>query len=484
MQVLLALAPILLTLGLLMTRLPAWAAPAAGSVAAVVLGLTVFGVDPAVLGAAVGRGVPTVLEILAIIAGGITLSRVMEHSGAHARLGGWLSAGNGPTLATALLMVHGVIPFLETVTGFGVSLVVGVPLLLGLGFTAYRAALLSVLSLTIGVWGSMAPGTLMGARLAGLDVQEVGVTAAVFNLPASLVAGVATVLAVRGARGLRDDGAPARLAPWLGVALASGTAQWALILGANLLVGTAPAGAVATFALTLSWLLVIRRGRLTPGPGRDVVPYVTLMAGTVLGTTAEDALGLTGPLSVVGTPALWSFVAVGVGLRLLDLDAAARRTVPRESLRLWRGTAVPNALYVAFGLVLSAGGASPALAGALSGLGESYLAAMPFIGAFAGFVTASNTGAMALVGPLQMDTGAALGVPPAWSNGLHNAAAGWGIIAGPARIQVAHGMAAPAQTPDMPGRAVSPRGLVAALLPASLAGVAGMSLMGWLLLPR
>ena len=59
-----------------------------------------------------------------------------------------------------------------------------------------------------------------------------------------------------------------------------------------------------------------------------------------------------------------------------------------------------------------------------------------------------------------------------------------GILAGPARIQVAHGMAAPAQTPDMPGRAVSPRGLVAALLPASLAGVAGMSLMGWLLLPR
>ncbi|MBD4208122.1 L-lactate permease, partial [Xanthomonas citri pv. citri] len=83
---------------------------------------------PGVLAAEVGRGVPTVVEILAIIAGGITLSRVMEHSGAHARLALWLSAGNGPTLATALLMVHGIIPFLETVTGFGVSLIVGVPL--------------------------------------------------------------------------------------------------------------------------------------------------------------------------------------------------------------------------------------------------------------------------------------------------------------------------------------------------------------------
>ncbi|MBE0975154.1 L-lactate permease, partial [Escherichia coli] len=100
--------------------------------------------------------------------------------------------------------------------------------------------------------------------------------------------------------------------------------------------------------------------------------------------------------------------------------------VPREAGKLWVGTAIPNALYVAFGLILSAGGVSQALAGALSGMGESYLVAMPFLGAFAGFITASNTGAMALIGPLQMDTGAALGVPPPWSNGLHNAAAGWG----------------------------------------------------------
>ena len=46
--------------------------------------------------------------------------------------------------------------FLETVTGFGVSLIVGVPLLLGLGYTAFRSALISILALTIGPWGSMA----------------------------------------------------------------------------------------------------------------------------------------------------------------------------------------------------------------------------------------------------------------------------------------------------------------------------------------
>ena len=106
------------------------------------------------------------------------------------------------------------------------------------------------------------------------------------------------------------------------------------------------------------------------------------------------------------------------------------------------------------------------------------------LGAFAGFITASNTGAMALIGPLQMDTGAALGVPPPWSNGLHNAAAGWGIVAGPARIQVAHGMAAGAQSPQMPGWTVTRRNLFVVLLPAMLAGILGMAVMGWFLLPR
>lgn len=77
MEVLLALSPILLTLVLLLTRLPAWVAPAAGTAVAVLLALTAFGVAPGDLGGAIGAGVPTLLEILAIIAGGITLSRVM-----------------------------------------------------------------------------------------------------------------------------------------------------------------------------------------------------------------------------------------------------------------------------------------------------------------------------------------------------------------------------------------------------------------------
>ena len=63
MEVLLALSPILLTLVLLLTRLPAWVAPAAGTAVAVLLALTAFGVAPGDLGGAIGAGVPTLLEM-------------------------------------------------------------------------------------------------------------------------------------------------------------------------------------------------------------------------------------------------------------------------------------------------------------------------------------------------------------------------------------------------------------------------------------
>ncbi|WP_295015778.1 L-lactate permease [uncultured Micrococcus sp.] len=477
MTVLLALAPILVTLALLLTRLPAWAAPAAGCVTAAVLGVAVFGTDPARLGAALVGGAPTLLEVAAIIAGGITLSRIMERSGANGRLGEWLSAGAGPTLATALLMVHGVVPFLEAVTGFGVSLIIGVPLLVGLGFTPFRAAVLSLCGLAIAPWGSMAPGTLLGARLTGLDFQQIGVAAALWNVvPTVAGAVVAAVLVLRG-RGRRGP----TVLRGTAVAVGSAVLQSGLILAANIALGTAPAGAVGTASMILLWLLVIHRGRLTPGPGRDVVPYALLVAGVVAGTlaaTAEPAL------NALGSPAVWSLAACAAAVPLLRLPAADRRAVPGEAAVLWWRTAVPTALYLAFGLVLTAGGMSGALADALGGLGPAYLFLAPFVGGAGGFITASNTGSMAMFGALQLDTAHALGVSPVLLNGLHNSATGWGIVTGPVRIQVASALAAPLQRPGMPGLTASPRNLAAVMLPAVVIPLAVMGAIAAAVLPR
>src|SRR5699024_2311328 len=134
----------------------------------------------------VGGSMATLFQVLAIIAGGVTLARVMDHTGAQKQLADWLAAG-GASLGSALLMANGVVPFMESVTGFGVSPIIGLPLTLAFGCTAYQAALNTLMGIVIGHWRSMGPGTLLRAELASETLTDLGVATAVVNIPSVVI---------------------------------------------------------------------------------------------------------------------------------------------------------------------------------------------------------------------------------------------------------------------------------------------------------
>ena len=521
MLALLACLPVLLTLILLTRPLPGWVAPAAGAVTALLLGATVLGADPAHLAAPFAHNWPILVEVLAIMAGGITLARVMERGGGHAALGRWLSGGTGPGLATALMMVHGVVPFLESVTGFGVGVIVCLPLLITLGFTPFRAACLVLLGLSVNPWGSMAPGALLGAQLTGLDFRQFGIATAVFNLAPAVAAGVVAALIVRGSRSDRHDDGPllplsALLLRWVPVAVASALAYAGLLLGANLLLGTPPAGAVAGLLMALAWRTLLGRrgagtvrtgssaaagrsaaghpGESADGPGaaavgkpplplRELTPYLVLMLGTIAGTAAKAALplGALGPF--VRSPATWALLGAAIGLGLLRLDADRRRLVGQEIVRLWVATAIPTALYIAFGYALTGGGLAEEMARALGALGGVFLWLSPFVAGLSGYVTASTTGANAMFAPLQASTAQALGVSPLWLTAMHNSAASWAVIASPARIELASRLAGAEHREDTPGLLPTRRNLLAVVGPTVLITLAVMAAATALLLP-
>lgn len=492
MLALLVCLPVLLTLVLLTRPLPGWVAPAAGTVCALVLGATVLGTHAAELAAPFARGWPILVEVLAIMAGGITLARVMERGGGHAALGRWLSAGTGPGLATALMMVHGVVPFLESVTGFGVGVIVCLPLLISLGFTPFRAAVLALLGLSVNPWGSMAPGALLGAQLTGLDFRQFGIATAVFNVIPAVAAGVVTALIVRGSRSDRhDDGPllplPALLGRWVPVAVASSLVYAGLVFGANALLGTPPAGAMAGLLMALAWRMLIgRRGTGAEGVGlpiRELTPYLVLMAGTIAGTAAKAALplGALGPF--VRSPATWALLGAAIGLAVLRLDADRRRLVGQEVVRLWVATAIPTALYIAFGYALTGGGLADEMARALGGLGGVFLWLSPFVAGLSGYVTASTTGANAMFAPLQAGTAQALGVSPLWLTAMHSSAASWAVIASPARIELSSRLAGAEHREGTPGLLPTRRNLLAVVGPTVLVTLAVMAAATALLLP-
>src|SRR5699024_6482686 len=259
----------------------------------------------------------------------------------------WLSAG-GASLGSALMMANGVVPFMESVTGFGVSLLIGLPLTLAFGFTAYRAALITLMGIVIGPWGSMGPGTLLGAELAGQPLTEFGLATAVVNFPAVIISGVVTAFIAARHAGVRGT----KRAGYLAVGAAAGLSLALLVLVSNLLLGTPVAGAVAAAIMTIAWLLVGRKGKLLPGPGGSIVPYAVLVFLTIAGHLISSPIQSAWWTEIVASLAVYAFAGVGVALLQYKQPATG---LAYSAFKLWLNTGVPTALYFLFGVVMQCG---------------------------------------------------------------------------------------------------------------------------------
>jgi lactate permease len=94
-------------------------------------------------------------------------------------------------------------------------------------------------------------------------------------------------------------------------------------------------------------------------------------------------------------------------------------------------------LFIVLGILMAASGMAAHLAQALAGLGVTYLAVAPFIGAMGGFVTGSNSGANAMFATTQADIARSLGVNVLWFMAVHNVAAAFLLMASPGKIELA-----------------------------------------------
>src|SRR5699024_10032871 len=172
-------------------------AGAAGLVSASLVAATVFRPGAAEVSDATWQLGPLVIEVAFILLGGVTLSVVLSRTGAQDVIVDWLVRTDaGPDrVVTILLLVFGLTPFMESVTGFGLGVVITAPLRVRIVLTPVRAVVAGLRGLVLVPWGSLGPGTLVAAQLGGEDVTELGYRSAVLSLPV-LVVSMVTVLVV------------------------------------------------------------------------------------------------------------------------------------------------------------------------------------------------------------------------------------------------------------------------------------------------
>ena len=431
MAALLAALPLIIVSVLLALRVSAMRAATAGIVLAAVVIVTTLPERAGDVLPGLVAWLPTAVEVVVIIVAGIALARLLGVCGAQDVLAGWLRRLTGGPVATALLVVHGVTPFAESVTGFGVGVLVGVPLLAAAGFGPHRAAVLGLLGLCAVPWGALGPGTIVAARLIGATPDAVGLATAWPNTVVTVCVGVAAVLMV-----------PEGRSPGAVLAgVASGLVLAAGVLASSFFVGMAPSGALGGLVAIVAHLAWRRAHGTSVRLPREVlhtlVPYGVLLGGILLSTAVVAMLDLHGPWTVITSPAVWLVFTCLFALSWLGLDRRTVRDLAAEVGHLGGQTALPTAAFLLLGVLMVVGGLTVPLGDAIEATGPLALVLGPVVGAFGGFVTGSGTGANSMFAAAQAAVAEGIGVSALAFVGVQNAAAGLLTMASPARVLLA-----------------------------------------------
>lgn len=430
-MLLLAASPILLTVALIAARRPALHAAVLGIVLTLAIIVWRFPLETGEIPALAGKWVPIVLEVFIIIGGGILLATANRVTGRQAELAGWVQQTVGSGTAAALAVVHGVAPFAESLTGFGIGVTVAFPLLLHLGFAPKRAVQIGLLGLCAVPWGAMGPGTLIAAALSGTTFKDVGVWSAMVSGPVFIVVGLAAAWLTS---------TPGKRVSALSAGALSGVTLWGTITCSNILFGSAPAGALGallTFCLHLA-VHKMRGAKLTMTRAQlaSLNGYAVLLAGVMTLTVFFSLTGLKEtPWHFLASPAIWLFVAV-----LTTTPQSFWKQVFASTMSPWAKTGSVTALFLVLGILMSISGMSLEVARGLEKFGTFYTALSPIIAGAGGYLTGSNSASNAMFSVPQAEAFVALGLPAVLAMGIQNTCASMLTMASPSRIELSANM--------------------------------------------
>ncbi len=386
--------------------------------------------DPAGLPVALADGLATSARVLYVLFGGLLLYNLLSAGGAVAEVSRFLGRLEPERGALALGVVVGVAPFFESVTGFGVAVVISAPILLAAGFSPIKAAVLASWGQCAVPWGALGVGTVIGADLAGMGFGELSDLSASLSFPLFPVYALAAAALAGGWRGVREHGVEAVL---LGVAAGAGTVATSVYLVPEL------SGAIGGLAATAVFLA--RRSRRLAGlrvPVRSLLPYAFLLA---LLTAANASAAVKGLLEGLGPafagPGLPLLISCAFAAALMRLGGREVGTAVGRTLRQWLPTAGTVLAFVLAGQVVANSGAAALLASGAAAVGQLYPAVAPVVGALGGALTGSNAASNALFMPLQVEAARSLGVSEAFTAAAQNVSGSHASLVAPQRVILA-----------------------------------------------
>ncbi|MFJ7793810.1 transporter [Pseudomonas sp. NPDC096950] len=339
-----------------------------------------------------------------VIVPGLAFVIFIERLGVNLTLSQWvrsLGLGRGNQV---VFIVLGLAPLLEAMTGFGVSLIATVPLLLSL-FERRVALRIALTGMAIMPWGTLGLASVIGASLAHLDATALASTSALISAPVFLALG-AMALYLAGVRESREWQALGAF--WLlFVAVLYSVSRWLGPEVAGVAAGLVTAGAVLAAGL---WRRRSEHGSVQ-WP-RQAWPYQVLIVSIVALKTLWTITAWQDLWIVQGAQVTWKPLASpGIALTLVLIGLgfhtrnARHQVEPGANLIVALTARAKRPLltiffFLAMSQMMVKAGFLTGLMQLLAGLSPSGATSLvTMLGALSGYMTGSNVGGNAIFMP-------------------------------------------------------------------------------------
>lgn len=131
------------------------------------------------------------LSVTLVIIPGQYLNLILKGKEIISGITGWIDSLPLTKEKKAVIIVLGVAPTVESLTGFGVSLFLTIPLMFHL-YKPPKAYFLSMLSMNIMPWGTLGLATIIGSNLINESIQSLGIITSLTSFLVFPLLGVAT----------------------------------------------------------------------------------------------------------------------------------------------------------------------------------------------------------------------------------------------------------------------------------------------------
>lgn len=378
---------------------------------------------------------------------GIFLFHLMEHTGGIQTIATFISNATSNKILQVLILIAGLSPLIESTSGFGVAFMMVAPILVAIGFSKMKAIMLGLISLLAVPWGALATGTIIGAELGGIPLEEFGFGTAVMNIP---IFAYFILLAVLIAGGW---GAAKRY--WKQI-MTIYTIFTGSVLIFNYFISVELAGVLSSLAVIVTGLVMTKgSGQQTedsPTPGqmlKVLSPYIILTVlifftrlDTPFQTFLETYAVIQVPaysyeLALLYSPGFWLLVTCIISIFIFHISWKDVLQLLKKTVKQWVPFLITTSAFIAISQMMGASGMISVISDTTGTVfGQSFLIVSALIGAMGGFLTGSTTSSNAMFINLQLQTAGQVGLPPDVISYSQNTSASIATMASPARVML------------------------------------------------